>query len=167
MLTGDESTGTRAMNRCFSHSYTTPPVTWQGFKTHGTRACVDRQPGGQVASGVGEADIPKSRPLPTRRSKVTETIEERTAATLGANTGLRFCDGCLALRVGASRQMMQSIVATFDGLPSVEITTGRWSVCRHNKTVIRVVADRRRRPQRRPAGRLRASESNPSRHDGG
>jgi hypothetical protein len=39
-----------------------------------------------------------------------ESTEERTAAVLQANKPQWFCDGCLALKVGASLQAMRDVM---------------------------------------------------------
>jgi hypothetical protein len=74
-----------------------------------------------------------------------ESTEERTAAVLQANAGLWFCDGCLALKVGASLQAMQEVMRTRARFRGYRVGEHRCAVCRRLKEVILAVADSPRR----------------------
>jgi hypothetical protein len=74
-----------------------------------------------------------------------DSTEERTAAVLQANKPQWFCDGCLALKVGASLQAMREVMAALARFRGYRVDDHRCSVCQRVKQVIRAVADNPRR----------------------
>jgi hypothetical protein len=74
-----------------------------------------------------------------------ESTEERTAAVLQANKPQWFCDGCLALKVGASLQAMREVMAALARLSGYRVSDHRCSVCQRLKQVIRAAVDSPRR----------------------
>lgn len=74
-----------------------------------------------------------------------KTTEERTGEFLRANTGLKFCDGCLALKIGVSLQPMQEAMTTLERFHGYRVGEHRCSMCQRRKPVIRAVADSPRR----------------------
>jgi ribosomal protein L37AE/L43A len=74
-----------------------------------------------------------------------ESTEKRTGEFLQANTGLWFCDGCLALKVGDSLQAMQDVMTALTRYRGYRVSEHRCATCRRLKAVIRAVADTPRR----------------------
>jgi hypothetical protein len=74
-----------------------------------------------------------------------KSTEERTSEFLRTNTGLKFCDGCLALKVGVSLQPMQEAMMTLQRFPGYGVGEHRCSMCQRRKPVIRAMADSPRR----------------------
>jgi hypothetical protein len=93
----------------------------------------------------------------TKGYRLVETPEKRTGEFLQANTGLWFCDGCLALKIGASLQAMRDVMTALTRFSSYRVGDHRCSLCQRVKGVIRAVADS---PRRRTArGTLPAHKS--------
>jgi hypothetical protein len=74
-----------------------------------------------------------------------ENTEKLTGEFLQANTGLWFCDGCLALKIGASLQAMRDVMMALPRLRGYRVDEHRCSMCRRLKEVIRAVPDSPRR----------------------
>jgi ribosomal protein L37AE/L43A len=70
-----------------------------------------------------------------------DSTETRTAAVLQANTGLWLCDGCLALKVGASLQAMRDVMTALTRFRTYRVGEHQCSLCRRRKAVIRAQAD--------------------------
>jgi hypothetical protein len=67
-----------------------------------------------------------------------KTIEDRLALLLRAYRTIRFCDTCLALKMGAfPREVREAVVLIGDEL---QIASGRCSECLQEKTVVRALA---------------------------
>ena len=81
----------------------------------------------------------------TTGHRLSESADKRTGEFLQANSGLWFCDGCLALKIGVSLQAMQDVIVTIARFRGYRVEDHRWSVCRRLKEVIRAVADSPRR----------------------
>jgi hypothetical protein len=74
-----------------------------------------------------------------------DTTEQRTGAVLRANKGLAFCDGCVALKVGASLETIQTVIGSLERFPGYRVSQQRCSACQRVKIVIRATADSPRR----------------------
>ncbi len=70
-----------------------------------------------------------------------DTVEDRIAAVLRAEPGLRMCDGCLALEVKATLAEAQAGFAALDGDVSFEVAQGGCTRCRRSKIVVCAVRD--------------------------
>jgi hypothetical protein len=67
-----------------------------------------------------------------------QTIHDRLSFLLRAYRTIRFCDACLALKMGAfPREVREAVVLIGDG---VQISSGRCSECLQDKTVVRAIA---------------------------
>ena len=75
-----------------------------------------------------------------------QTIQDRLAFLLRAYRTIRFCDACLALKMGAfPREVREAVVMIGDGF---QISSGKCSECLQEKTVVRAIAARPDLPQR-------------------
>jgi len=67
-----------------------------------------------------------------------EPIQDRLSFLLRAYRTVRFCDACLALKMGAfPREVREAVVLIGDGF---QIASGKCSECLQEKTVVRAVA---------------------------
>ncbi len=67
-----------------------------------------------------------------------EPIQDRLTFLLRAYRTVRFCDACLALKMGAfPREVREAVVLIGDGF---QIASGKCSECLQEKTVVRAVA---------------------------
>jgi hypothetical protein len=67
-----------------------------------------------------------------------QTIEQRLALLLRAYRTIRFCDACLALKMGAfPREVREAVVMIGDG---VQVSSGKCSECLQEKSVVRALA---------------------------
>ena len=67
-----------------------------------------------------------------------QTIHERVTLLLRAYRTIRFCDACLALKMGALlREVREAVVMIGD---EYQISSGRCSECLQEKTVVRARA---------------------------
>jgi hypothetical protein len=67
-----------------------------------------------------------------------ETIQDRLTLLLRAYRTIRFCDACLALKMGAfPREVREAVVLIADG---VQVSSGQCSECLQEKTVVRALA---------------------------
>ena len=67
-----------------------------------------------------------------------QTIQDRLAFLLRAYRTIRFCDACLALKMGAfPREVREAVVMIGDGF---QISSGKCSECLQEKTVVRALA---------------------------
>jgi len=67
-----------------------------------------------------------------------QTIYDRLTFLLRAYRTIRFCDNCLALKMGAfPREVREAVVLIGDGF---QISSGRCSECLQDKTVVRALA---------------------------
>jgi hypothetical protein len=57
-------------------------------------------------------------------------------AILRAQRGILYCGDCLALRVGASRQEAQTLIARLGSDPDFRVSQGQCSECLQIKTVV-------------------------------
>jgi hypothetical protein len=62
--------------------------------------------------------------------------EHPIVAILRAQRGILYCDGCLALRVGASIQEAQGLIAHLEGDDDFSVSQGQCSECLRIKTVV-------------------------------
>jgi hypothetical protein len=67
-----------------------------------------------------------------------QTIHDRLGFLLCAYRTIRFCDACLALKMGAFlREVREAVVMIGDGY---QISSGRCSECLQDKMVVRALA---------------------------
>ncbi|OLD77339.1 MAG: hypothetical protein AUG87_05120 [Candidatus Rokubacteria bacterium 13_1_20CM_4_70_14] len=67
-----------------------------------------------------------------------KTIQDRLTLLLRAYRTIRFCDACLALKMGAfPREVREAVVMVGDGF---QISSGRCSECLQDRTVVRALA---------------------------
>jgi hypothetical protein len=67
-----------------------------------------------------------------------QTIEQRLILLLRAYRTIRFCDACLALKMGAfPREVREAVVMIGDG---VQVSSGKCSECLQEKSVVRALA---------------------------
>ena len=67
-----------------------------------------------------------------------EPIQDRLSFLLRAYRTVRFCDACLALKMGAfPREVREAVVLIGDGF---QIASGKCSECLQEKTVVRALA---------------------------
>ena len=67
-----------------------------------------------------------------------KTIQDRLTLLLCAYRTIRFCDACLALKMGAfPREVREAVVMVGDGF---QISSGRCSECLQDRTVVRALA---------------------------
>ncbi len=67
-----------------------------------------------------------------------EPIQDRLTFLLRAYRTVRFCDACLALKMGAfPREVREAVVLIGDGF---QIASGKCSECLQEKTVVRALA---------------------------
>jgi hypothetical protein len=67
-----------------------------------------------------------------------QTIQDRLTLLLRAYRTVRFCDACLALKMGAlPREVREAVVLVGDGF---QISSGTCSECLLEKTVVRALA---------------------------
>jgi hypothetical protein len=66
------------------------------------------------------------------------TLQEQLILLLRAYRTIRFCDACLALKMGAfPREIREAVVLVGDGF---QISSGKCSECLQEKTVVRALA---------------------------
>jgi hypothetical protein len=66
------------------------------------------------------------------------TIQDQLPLLLRAYRTIRFCDACLALKMGAfPREVREAVVLIGDGF---QISAGQCSECLQEKTVVRALA---------------------------
>jgi hypothetical protein len=66
-----------------------------------------------------------------------QTILDRVTLILRAYRTIRFCDTCLALKMGAfPREVREAVVMIGDGF---QISSGQCSECLRDKTVVRAL----------------------------
>jgi hypothetical protein len=66
------------------------------------------------------------------------SIQDRLTLLLRAYRTIRFCDECLALKMGAfPKEVREAVVLIGNGL---QISSGRCSECLQEKTVVRALA---------------------------
>jgi hypothetical protein len=66
------------------------------------------------------------------------TIQDRLTVLLRAYRTIRFCDACLALKMGAfPREVREAVVLMGN---SFQISSGKCSECLQQKTVVRALA---------------------------
>ena len=67
-----------------------------------------------------------------------QTIQDRLSLLLRAYRTIRFCDACLALKMGAfPRDVRAAVVLIGDGF---QISSGKCSECLQETTVVRALA---------------------------
>ena len=67
-----------------------------------------------------------------------QNIQDRLTLLLRTYRTIRFCDACLALKMGAfPREVREAVVLISDG---VQISSGQCSECLQEKTVVRAIA---------------------------
>ncbi len=67
-----------------------------------------------------------------------QTIQDQITLLLRTYRTIRFCDACLALKMGAyPREVREAVVLIGDG---VQISSGKCSECLQEKTVVRALA---------------------------
>ncbi len=67
-----------------------------------------------------------------------QTIQDRLTLLLRTYRTIRFCDACLALKMGAfPREVREAVVLISDG---VQFFSGQCSECLQEKTVVRAIA---------------------------
>jgi hypothetical protein len=67
-----------------------------------------------------------------------QNLEQRLTLLLQAHRTIRFCDACLALKMGAfPREVREAVVLIGDGF---QISGGQCSECLQETTVIRALA---------------------------
>jgi hypothetical protein len=65
-------------------------------------------------------------------------IQDRLPVLLRAYRTIRFCDECLALKMGAfPREVREAVVMMGDG---VQVASGKCSECLQERTVVRALA---------------------------
>ncbi len=70
-----------------------------------------------------------------------ETLQDRLTLLLRKNRTIYFCDGCLALKMGAfHREVQDALGALGRGGDRFQMATGQCSECLHTKWVIRTLA---------------------------
>jgi hypothetical protein len=68
-----------------------------------------------------------------------QTIQDRLVVLLRAYRTIRFCDACLALKLGAfPREVREAVVGVGDRY-GFQVTAGRCSECLQEKTVVRAL----------------------------
>ena len=66
-----------------------------------------------------------------------QTVQDRLVLLLRAYRTVRFCDSCLALKMGAfPREVREAVVMFGDGF---QISSGRCSECLQDTTVVRAL----------------------------
>jgi len=66
------------------------------------------------------------------------TLQEQLTLLLRAYRTIRFCDACLALKMGAfARDVREAVVLIGNGF---QISSGKCSECLQEKTVVRALA---------------------------
>ena len=67
-----------------------------------------------------------------------QSVQDQLILLLRAYRTIRFCDACLALKMGAfPREVREAVVLMDDG---VQISAGKCSECLQEKTVVRALA---------------------------
>jgi hypothetical protein len=67
-----------------------------------------------------------------------QTVQDQLALLLRAYRTVRFCDACLALKMGAfPREVREAVVLIGNGF---QISSGKCSECLQEKTVVRAIA---------------------------
>jgi hypothetical protein len=67
-----------------------------------------------------------------------QTIQDQVTLLLRAYRTVRFCDACLALKMGAfPREVREAVVLIGNGF---QISSGKCSECLQEKTVVRALA---------------------------
>ena len=67
-----------------------------------------------------------------------QTMQDQLTLLLRAYRTIRFCDACLALKMGAfPREIRAAVVMIGDGF---QISSGKCSECLQEKTVVRALA---------------------------
>jgi hypothetical protein len=66
-----------------------------------------------------------------------QTVQDRLTFLLRANRTIRFCNTCLALKMGAfPREVREAVVLIADG---VQVSSGQCSECLQETTVVRAL----------------------------
>jgi len=68
------------------------------------------------------------------------TVQERLTLLLRKNRTIFFCDGCLALKMGAFPREVQDALAVIGCGGRFQFTTGQCSECLQARPVIRALA---------------------------
>jgi hypothetical protein len=81
---------------------------------------------------------PPIRPYSRQTPSFTalDPIEDRFAAVLRAQPGIRHCDACLALEVQATPAEAQAAVAVLNGNPYFKVVQDNCSSCLRHKVVL-------------------------------
>ena len=67
-----------------------------------------------------------------------QNFQDKLTLLLRAYRTIRFCDACLALKMGAfPREVREAAVLIGNGF---QISSGKWSECLQEKTVVRALA---------------------------
>jgi hypothetical protein len=67
-----------------------------------------------------------------------QSVQDQLTTVLRANRTIRFCNDCLALKMGAfPRDVREAMVLMGDGF---QISAGKCSECLEEKTVVRALA---------------------------
>lgn len=69
-----------------------------------------------------------------------QTIQDRLTLLLRRNRTVYFCDGCLALKMGAFPRDVQVALAVIGGEARLQSASGQCSECLQAGPVVRVVA---------------------------
>jgi hypothetical protein len=69
-----------------------------------------------------------------------ETIQDRLTLLLRTNRTVRFCDACLALKMGAFPREVLEAVAVIRDRQGFQVTPGKCSECLQERVVIRALA---------------------------
>ena len=69
-----------------------------------------------------------------------QTIQDRLTLLLRKNRTIYFCDGCLALKMGASASEVQDALVVVGRGDRFQVATGQCSECLQAKPVIRALA---------------------------
>lgn len=69
-----------------------------------------------------------------------QTIQDRLTLLLRKNRTIYFCDGCLALKMGAFPREVQDALGVIGRGDRFQVATGQCSECLQAKPVIRALA---------------------------
>ena len=69
-----------------------------------------------------------------------QTVQDRLTLLLRRNRTIYFCDGCLALKMGAFPREVQVALAAIGGEGRLQRASGQCSECLQAGPVVRVVA---------------------------
>jgi len=71
--------------------------------------------------------------------RVMQTIQDRLSLLLRTYRTIRFCDACLALKMGAFSREVRDAVAAVGDHSEFQVTPGKCSECLQEKIVVRAL----------------------------